>query len=296
MGRLKKLKSMGLAEELKPGVWRLAERTEMVLRQLGQRSDIMKTMQHVLKQAGIDRGAADYKVFDAGQPNTKTVGKIIAIGLSNELQDQHYVVVDGVDGKLHYAEIGRLSKDDPPGKDMVVTMRGREPENRLSQTKMPTARMFIESHISFRELAIAEGATWLDRKLLSKQPEMFREKGFGGEANRALKLRQKWLVQEGLMTEMNGRVVAQRRMLSELTKRDVANVGSDLAKKLNLSHVSRFELGASNANITRSVRLASGRFAMMQKGKEFALVPWRQAMQMRKNRGMAIDTRSGASR
>jgi len=109
MGRLKKLKSMGLAEELKPGVWRLAERTETVLRQLGQRSDIIKTMQHALKQAGIDRGAADYKVFDAGQPNTKTVGKIVAIGLSNELQDHHYVVVDGTDGKLHYAEIGLLS-------------------------------------------------------------------------------------------------------------------------------------------------------------------------------------------
>jgi len=69
-----------------------------------------------------------------------------------------------------------------------------------------------------------------------------------------------------------------------------------LAKKLNLSHVSRSELGASDTNITRSVRLASGRFAMMQMGKEFALVPWKQAMQMRKNRGMAIDTRSGPSR
>ena len=37
-------------------------------------------------------------------------GKIVAIGLSNELQDQHYVVVDGTDGKLHYAEVGRLSR------------------------------------------------------------------------------------------------------------------------------------------------------------------------------------------
>ena len=37
MGRLQKLKSMGLADELKPGVWAVTDRTENVLRQLGER-------------------------------------------------------------------------------------------------------------------------------------------------------------------------------------------------------------------------------------------------------------------
>ena len=172
MGRLQKLKSMGLADELKPGVWKVADRTESVLKQLGERGDIMKTMQRVLKQAGIDRGATDYAVFDVNNSDSKITGKItgkiVGIGLSNELQDQHYVVVDGTDGKLHYAEIGRLSRYDPPSKDVVVTLRGSDRNNQQSFGGQKTARMFIESHVPFQELASADGATWLDRKLLSK--------------------------------------------------------------------------------------------------------------------------------
>jgi len=155
------------------------------------------------------------------------------------------------------------------------------------------ARMYIESHVPFRELANAEGATWLDRKLLAKKPEAFREKGFGAEANRALKQRQRWLRQEGLMTEQDGRLVVQRRMLEELTRRNVTKVGSDLSKKHNLSHVGHPKLGNSNTKITRTIRMASGRFAMMQKGKQFALVPWRQAMQMRKAKGLGIEVGRG---
>ncbi len=293
MGRLRKLEGMGLAQELKSGVWKLEERTEQVLRQLGQRGDIMKTMQTVLKEAGIDRGVADYSVFDTTKPEFKITGKIVAIGLSNELQDQHYIVVDGVDGKLHYAEIGRLSKYDPPSKDIVVTLRGSGTENRLNQTMKPGARVYIESHVPFRELANAEGATWLDRKLLDRKLETFREKGFGAETNRALKLRQRWLRQEELMTEQNGRLVAQRRILAELTRRNVTKVGSDLSKKHNLSHVGQSKLGSYNAKITRTIRMASGRFAMMQKGKQFALVPWRQAIQMRKEQGLGIEVGRG---
>lgn len=296
MGRLRKLQSMGLAEELKPGIWKIADRTESTLRQLGERGDIMKTMQRMLNEANIDRSASDYSVFDAAGPSLKITGKIVAIGLSNELQDQHYIVVDGTDGKVHYAGIGRLNQFDPPSKGMVVTLRGSDPEDRLSQTPKSTARMFIESHVPFRDLALVDGATWLDRKLLSKQPENFREKGFGAEVNRALRLRQQWLMREKLMREQDGRLVAQRRMLAKLTRRGITKAGNDLANKLQLSHVSRSKLGASSVKVTQSIRLASGRFAVLQKGKEFALVPWKQAMQLRKGKGLGIEAGKGISK
>lgn len=296
MGRLRKLESMGLADELKPGVWRIAERTETTLRQLGERSDIIKTMQRVLKEAGIDRGAANYSVFDASKPGLKVTGKIVAMGLSNELQDQHYVVVDGTDGKLHYAEIGRLSQFDPPARDMVVSLRGGVTRDRTQQNPNPQARLFIESRAPFRDLATAEGATWLDRKLLSRQPEAFREKGFGADTNQALRQRQRWLVQEGLMTEQDGRLIARRRMLDELTRREVSKAVTSLAKTTGMEYRAASELGRSGVQVSRSVRLASGRFAVMQKGKQFALVPWQQAMRMRKGRGLAMEAGRGISR
>ncbi len=295
IGRLRKLESMGLAEELKPGVWRVAERAEQVLRDLGQRGDIMKTMQRVLKDAGLDRGASDYVAFDPAKSNSRVTGKVVAMGVSDELRDHHYIVVDGTDGKLHYAEIGRLSKYDPPSRDMVVTMRGHGPEkNRQSQQVL--TRVFIESHVPFRELATAEGATWLDRKLLSRRPETYRERGFGSEANRALRLRQRWLVQEGLMTEQDRWVIARRRMLDELTRREVSKATATMAKTQNLENVEPAELGRSGVNIIRSVGLASGRFAVLQKGKQFALVPWGKAMRMRKDAGIGINAGRGISR
>jgi type IV secretory pathway VirD2 relaxase len=296
MGRLRKLESMGLADELKPGVWRIAERTQTTLRQLGERGDIIKTMQRVLKEAGIDRGAADYSVFDASKPNMKITGKIVVMGLSNELQDQHYVVVDGTDGKLHYAEIGRLSQFDPPARDMVVSLRGGVTQDRAQQSPKPQTRLFIESHVPFRDLVTAEGATWLDRKLLSPQLDTFREKGFGAETSQALRQRQRWLVQEGMMTEQDGRLIARRRMLDELTNREVSKAASSLAKATGMEHFAASELGRSGVQINRSVRLASGRFAVLQKGKQFALVPWQQAMRMRKGVGIGMEAGRGVSR
>jgi len=295
MGRLQKLKTMGLAEELKPGVWKLADRTEQVLRDLGQRGDIMKTMQRALKEAGIDRGASDYVVFDPAKSSARITGKIVAMGLSDELRDHHYVVVDGTDGKLHYAEIGRLSRYNPPSKELVATLRGRDPEKQ-HQIRPVFARIFIESHVPFNELAGADGATWLDRKLLSRQSETYRERGFGAEVNRTLKLRQRWLVQEGFMAEQNGRLIARRRILEELTKRELLKATNAMAKSTNMEHAEPLELGRSGMNVTRSIRLASGRFAVLQKGKQFALVPWRQAMQMRKRNGLEIATRTRISR
>ena len=296
MGRLQKLKSMGLADELKPGVWKVADRTEKVLRQLGERGDIMKTMHRVLKQAGIDRGATDYAVFDANNSDSKITGKIVGIGFSNELQDQHYVVVDGTDGKLHYAEIGRLSRYDPPSKDVVVTLRGSDHSNQPSYGEQTTARMFIESHVPFQELASADGATWLDRKLLSKEPLEFRNKGFGAKTNRALRLRQQWLIKEELMTEQDGQLVVRRRLLETLQRREVTRVAQKLQTELGLTYQSLASGERLKGQINKTVKLASGRFAVVQKGKEFSLAPWRQAMALRKGNGLSMGSGVGISR
>lgn len=296
VGRLQKLKSMGLAEELKPGVWKVAARAEKVLRDLGQRGDITRTMQQVLKEAGIDRGASDYMVFDAAKSNARVTGKIVAMGLSDELWDHHYVVVDGTDGKLHYAEIGRLSKYDPPSRGMVATLRGYDPGERQRQSRQATARMFIESHQSIGELAVADGATWLDKKLLSKDRSEFRSRGFGAEVKRALQLRLQWLVREELMTEQDGQFVARRKLLETLERREVSRVAKQLQKELGLSYQPTVSGDRLKGQVSKTIKMASGRFAVVQKGKEFSLVPWRKAMQMRKGKGLDIVSGKGISR
>lgn len=236
----------------------------------------------------MDRGAADYKVFDPAQASSKAVGKVVAMGLSNELQDEYYVVVDGVDGKIHYAEIGRPSKYDPPAKDMVVTLRAN---NHQQVTRKQTARLFIESHVPFQTLATAEGATWLDRKLLSKNGHGIHNKGFGADAIRALRLRQQWLIKEEFLMEKNGKLIASRNMLQKLGQREVTQVAGQLQKELGLKYQSTNVAGNLKGQAIKSLKLASGRFALVQKGKEFSLVPWSQKQSKAIGTDIGVGTR-----
>ncbi|NJO81723.1 MAG: DUF3363 domain-containing protein, partial [Blastochloris sp.] len=63
-GRLQKLKHLGLAEEVRPGEWRLAGDLEETLKRMGERGDIIKTMHREMTSKGLARAAADYVIFD----------------------------------------------------------------------------------------------------------------------------------------------------------------------------------------------------------------------------------------
>ena len=51
MGRLRTLERLGLASELEPGVWRIAPETDTTLRRMGERADIIRTVQRDLAHA-----------------------------------------------------------------------------------------------------------------------------------------------------------------------------------------------------------------------------------------------------
>ncbi len=296
-GRLRKLETMGLAEELKPGIWKIPKRTKSVLRELGQHNDIITTMQRVLKESGLERGIAELKIFKSEDPTERITGKIISIGLSDEINNRHYVVVDGIDGKLHYADIGRLNEYDPPARELLVTLQGQSQNVQRSGRLNRQAQLFIESHASFERLATANGATWLDRQLVSKSAERITKHGFGFEVVKALRQRQQWLVQEGFMVEQNGRLDVRRRMLAVLTKRDVERSVATLERKLGMRHMNARDMWASGGTkISQSVRLASGRFAVLQRSNQFTLVPWQQVMRTRRGKGPDFETGTMISR
>ena len=136
MGRLKTLQSLGLADEKQTGVWQIAPDIETKLRSLGQRGDIIKTMHRVLGEAGIDRSGSSFSMFDTTKAGNRIVGRVAGIGLTDEINDRHYVVVDGIDGKVHYADIGHLGQSScPKGHDR----RHREPNWRRQRTGENTA-------------------------------------------------------------------------------------------------------------------------------------------------------------
>lgn len=119
--------------------------------------------------------------------------------------------------------------------------------------------------------------------------------GFGLEVTKALRRRQQWLVQKGMLRERDGLLSARPRLLVELQRRDFEETGSKLQRKLGLKQLNAGELDHTGCSQVRSVRLVSGRFAIMQKGGEFTLIPWRQVTQVRKSSGIAMGDRTEIS-
>ncbi|MGF7150098.1 type IV secretory pathway VirD2 relaxase [Sphingomonas zeicaulis] len=122
-GRLVKLQHMGLAERLDAGRWRLAEDLEAVLRQAGERGDIIRTMQRAYARA--EQRPVDMQLHPAGGAAGPVVGRVIERGLANEHADRHYLIVDGTDGRSHYVEIGKGDGVDAMPSDAIVRLDPR---------------------------------------------------------------------------------------------------------------------------------------------------------------------------
>ncbi|MFG1295701.1 DUF3363 domain-containing protein [Xanthobacter sp. V13C-7B] len=99
--RLGKLGDMGLATEHVSGVWELSERLEPTLHEMGERGDIIRTMQKALRTEGAERDPMSFEIHD-GTPTTPIIGRIIDKHLTDELGESLTLVVDGIDGRTHH--------------------------------------------------------------------------------------------------------------------------------------------------------------------------------------------------
>jgi len=123
-GRLRMLGRLGLADELGEGRWRLADGLDDTLRRMGERGDIIRTMQRAFKAQGLARASDEIAIAD---PATMTpiVGRLVERGLSDELCDRHYLIVDATDGRSHYVEIGRGADVGPIAHSSVLRIVSR---------------------------------------------------------------------------------------------------------------------------------------------------------------------------
>lgn len=297
MGRLRKLERLGLANEQKTGVWQVSEEVEARLRRLGGRDDIMKTMHRVLREAGIDRPAGGFAIFDAANPHSRIVGRVVGLGLSDELRGKHYLVVDGIDSRIHYADAGYIPPELVPEKGMIVSVEGAD----AASDQERRARVRILSYLPLEELVDANGATWLDKQIVSARRESTISENFGAEVEHALTQRRQWLISQGLgMVSEIGMFQPVPNLLGRLRDQEIRQTGILLSKKLGLAFHELAEEEQISGLYRRSIDLASGRFAIIEKTREFSLVPWQaidQEIKKREvvggNRGVTIESRLG---
>ena len=142
--------------------------------------------------------------------------------------------------------------------------------------------------------ARAEGATWLDRRLVAREPGQLAEAGYGAEVRAALDQRTEHLVSEGLARRQGQRVLFSRDLLDTLRQRELAAAGERIAAETGLSARTAAD-GEHVAGIYRQrVTLASGRFAMIDDGLGFSLVPWTPTLERQFGRQVTgVATASG---
>jgi hypothetical protein len=105
IARLQKLETMELAAPVEPGVWQLSPRLERSLKQLGQRIDTVNLMQKALGADAAERGVSQFLIHRE-LPRSPTTGHLKGKGLAGDgLTDKAYLVIDGVDARVHYLEL-----------------------------------------------------------------------------------------------------------------------------------------------------------------------------------------------
>src|SRR3546814_15212522 len=85
MGRLKTLVRLGLATQVGASHWRLAPDLADTLRRMGERGDIIRTMQRAYSGKAAAPALADQVIYDpAAQHGRPLVGRVARRGLSAE--------------------------------------------------------------------------------------------------------------------------------------------------------------------------------------------------------------------
>ena len=291
VGRLKTLERLGLAAERQPGVWALDAELEPKLRRLGERADTYKMMQRALADAGIERGGAQLAVFERGRRETPVAGKVVAVGLVDEITDRQYVIVDGADGRVHYAELGRLRPDEAPGRGMIVSLAGDSVHGRPKSSP----RLSVLSPVELEALPSYDGPTWLDRTIMAKERASISQTGFGAELARAISERRRWLVEQKLAElRPSGEWVPKPQMSEILHQREQARIVQALSRQLNAAHMPH-EPGSRISGIyERAISTPTGRLAVIRREDTYTLAPWKAALEPM--RGQAVTALVGPNR
>ena len=144
------------------------------------------------------------------------------------------------------------------------TARGRQQPVKLE----------ILSPLPIEPLPSHDGPTWLDRELLSEAPTPLRDAGFGRQVRQAQAARVQWLIDEGLARLEEGRLAYRDGAVELLRRRERSRIATELSAKHGLRFVEVQPGDQVEGLMRRIVDAGSGRYAMIERAKEFSLVPW----------------------
>ncbi len=271
-GRIDKLERLGLAQEQAPGRWTISADAEQTLRNLSIRTDIIRTMHRAMSQDG---GTPDVGAFalHGAAPSDPIIGRLVERGLHDELEGTAYAVIDGADGRTHHVRFDDLAMTGDARPGAIVELRAWNDSSGNARLSLAT-----RSDLPLDRQVRAAGATWLDRQLVARDP-VATGNGFGADIRDAMDARARELEAAGLARRQGGGFRFERNLIDMLRAREIGEAADAIAQRSGLVHRPSAEGDHVSGVYRERITLASGRFAMIDDGMGFQLVPWRPALE-----------------
>jgi hypothetical protein len=251
-------------------------------------------MQRALGEEAAERSVSHFTIH-RDLPRSPVTGHLRGKGLAGDgLADKVHLVIDGVDGRVHYVELDAVLVSDDARIGAILTV-GKEPSARSVDKTI--AALAARNHGFYDPSQHAEIA----RHRVETTPM-----GFGHKVEKALERRQETLIARSLAYRLqDGSVRYQPDLLATLQRREIDRAGERLAARSveRLTYVPARD-GATVRGIYRgSVALTGGRFAVVADERQFTLVPWRQLLERFRGRevtgivrGMGVSWQLGLQR
>ncbi len=271
LARAAKLEQLGLAAREGPAMWALEPGAETTLRDLSVRNDIIKTMHNAMSRDG---GRFDVSALALHQdvPSEPVIGRLVERGLHDELTGSAYAIVDGVDGRTHHLRFKDIEMTGDAKAGSIVELRSWEDAKGHDRLSLAT-----RSDIPLEAQIKAPGATWLDRQLVARDP-VATGNGFGREVRDALDARASHLETQGLARRQGQRVILAQDLVGTLKNQELTAATQAIAARTGLEHKPSGAGDYVSGIYRERVTLSTGRFAMIDEGLGFQLVPWRPAL------------------
>jgi len=341
--RLRVLEKMGLAERLGSGRWAVDPSFTNTLRDINERSQMVKAIHRSLEQTGHSVGlVTERNRFDPNGLKAQPItGAVQNFGRPDDTREGGFVVIQSLHGEPIYAKVSENEIFETLKKGQIITFQPHQlgarkidhsisdfakshkgtysevrhiteggkvspayaqahvrrlealrrkdlvtrhqdgtwhiPTNYLERAanyeadkavRLPTS-IHRQSIQTLLEMQRARGATWLDKRLS--------EKGISGLGDtplqNALKKRQSVLVKMGHKFSQEGRL--PETVLKDLRQMDLRDAAKGYSESLNKPYAALGESRTVEGIYREAIDRPSGKFAVIERAKDFTLVPCR---------------------
>jgi len=140
----------------------------------------------------------------------------------------------------------------------------------------------------------SDGATWIDRQLVSRNRVSLAAFGFGAEVSEAFEARKTELVRQGhAHATPEGGVRVRPDLVATLERQELARTGAELATMRGLPFRAAETGEYVRGTFTGTAQLASGKFAVVESPFDMQLVPWRPVIDEHLGREVSGIARGG---